>query len=378
MEIKLYFRMLVRGWWLILLAALVALFASLVASYIAVPQYKTTARFIITPGSLLTSGGDPETVIQGLETLDLPSVVATYTEVMNSHRILSEALRSLSVENFSTEEYVVKAVALPESSVLELNITGPDSKLITDVANAIGYQTIIFTRSINRIYELNFLDQAVTPEIPISPQPIRDAALSLLLGLVGGAFLAILNEQLRTPLDVYRHRMRVDTETGVYNRRHFTRLLDDEVEKKAGDSLSVGIIELRGLTDLIGAIPSNGIQKIFGNVTETLRRELRGNDVIGRWDKKSFIVMLPSTSGKSASSIFNRIHQTLSLPVNLYQYDISVNLDPFIGGAQSISGVTAQELLQKTEDALEQAKRDGVDPVYIWEAKSPFWVQNDL
>jgi len=297
---------------------------------------------------------------------------------MSSQRILSEALKSLGVDNFPPKEYTVQAVALPESSVLDLNVTGPDPKLISDVANAIGYQSIVFTRSINRVYELNFLDQAVVPDAPVSPQPLRDAGLSLLLGIAGGAMLAILSEQIRIPLDAYRRRMQIDVETGVYNNRYFVRLLEDEVDKKSNDALSVGIIELHGVADLLGAIPSSSLQKILGNVTETLRKELRGNDVVGRWDKKSFIVMLPGTSGKAASRIFNRIHQALSAPIHLYQYDVDINLDPFMVGAQSISGITSQELLQKTENALEQAKRDGVEPVYIWEMKSPFWVQNDM
>jgi len=375
MEVKLYFRMLQRGWWLVLLVALIALFASLTISYITIPQYKATARFIITPGSLLTSEGDPEMVIAGLETLDLPSVVATYTEVMNSQRILAEALKSLDVKNFSSKDYTISGVVLPESSVFELNITGPNPKLTSDLANAIGSQTILFTRSINRVYELNFLDQAVVPETPISPKPLRDAGLSLVLGLAGGAMLAILSEQIRAPLEVYRHRMQIDAETGVFNSRHFTRLLEEELEKKASAVLSIGIIELNGLTDLLGTLPANSLQKILRNVTETLRKELRGNDIVGRWNEKSFIVMLPATSGEAANRIFNRIHQSLSVPINLSQYDITLYLDPHVGGGQYSNGISAQELVKKTEDALEQAKHDGANPVYVWELRSPFWVQ---
>ncbi|MCA2002716.1 MAG: hypothetical protein LDL51_12690, partial [Chloroflexi bacterium] len=239
MEIKLYYRMLQRGWWLVALMGLVSLLASLTFSYLAVPQYKTTARFILTPGSLLTSEGSPEVVIAGLETLDLPSVVATYTEVMASQKILVEALSYLGVENFPARAYTIDANVLPESTVLELTVSGPDPRLVTDLANAIGYETILFTRSINRIYELNVLDQAVVPTAPYSPVPIRDAALSLLLGLVGGAVLAILSEQIRIPLEAYRQRLQLDAETGVYNNRHFSRLLENEIAKNPSSALSV-------------------------------------------------------------------------------------------------------------------------------------------
>ena len=144
MEIKLYFRMLQRGWWLIILVALVALSASLAYSYLAVPQYQATARFIISPGSLLTSDGDARAVIDGLDTLDRPSIVATFAEVMNSRRILAEAIGYLQLKNFDITKYTIQAVALPESSVMELTITGPNAKTVTDLANGIGYQSILF------------------------------------------------------------------------------------------------------------------------------------------------------------------------------------------------------------------------------------------
>jgi diguanylate cyclase (GGDEF)-like protein len=369
--------MLQKGWWLIVLVALVALSVSLTISYLAIPQYKATARFIITPGSLLTSEGDPQTVIAGLETLDLPSVVATYTEVMNSQKMLGKSLEYLGVKNFSSKLYIINAVVLPESSVLELSITGPDPRLATDLANAIGYQTILFTRSLNRVYELNFLDQAVVPESPVSPTPLKDAALSLLLGLVGGAVVAILSEQIRIPLEAYRQRLQLDTDTGVYNNRYFTRLLEEEISKNNSGVLSIGIIELNGMTDFKGTLPIMGIQRVLHSVTDTLRKELRGNDIVGRWNEKSFIVMLPATSGEMASRIFNRIYQSLLLPVDLPQYDLVLHLDPHVGGGEYSSGITARELLDKTLAALEQAKRDEANPVYVWELRNPFWIQKD-
>jgi diguanylate cyclase (GGDEF)-like protein len=377
MEIKLYFRMLQRGWWLILLVALVALLASLTLSYVAVPQYRATARFIITPGSLLTSEGDPDTVISGLETLDLPSVVATYTEVMSSQRILGDSLNYLGVRDFDPKDYNISAVMLPESTVLDLSVTGPDPEMVANLANGIGYQTILFTRSINRVYDLNFLDQAVIPDTPISPKPLQDAALSVLLGLVTGAVLAILSEQIRVPLEAYRQRLQLDAETGVYNNQYFVRMLDDELVDNPSETHSVGIIELKGLIDFMGTLPSSGMQRVLRNVTDTLHKELRGNDIVGRWTNGSFIVMLPSTSGASAKRIFNRIYQSLLVPVGLPQYDTEINLDPHVGGAEYSSGINSQELLEKAEAALEQARRDETNPVYVWELRNPFWVQND-
>lgn len=377
MELRLYFRMLQKGWWLIALSTLIAVAASLTFSYLSTPLYRATTRLIITPGSLLTSQGDAEVMISGLETLDLRSVVATYTEVMASQRILDESLKILGVQNFIRKDYVILAVALPESSVLELSVTGPDPNLATDLTNAIAYQTILFTRGLNRVYELNVLDTAVVPDVPISPKPLQSASLSLLLGLVGGAALAILSEQIRIPLEAYRHRLQLDADTGVYNSRYFTRLLENQIADNPSDPFSIGVFELSGMTDYLDSLPTPGIQRVLSTVTNTLRMELRGNDNIGRWNKNSFIVLLPMTKGDAASRIFKRIQHALLVPVDLQQYDVSLQLDPHVGGGEYSGGITVQELLDKTAGALEQAKRDPSNPVYVWELKSPFWVQKE-
>lgn len=151
-----------------------------------------------------------------------------------------------------------------------------------------GYQTILFTRSLNRVYELNFLDQAIVPSDPISPKPIQDAALSLVLGLAVGAALAILSEQIRIPLETYQRRLQLDSDTGVYNNRFFSRLLEDQISNNPSGVMSIGIIELSGVDDYFETLPSVGVQRLLGNVTDILRRELRGNDNIGRWQKNSF------------------------------------------------------------------------------------------
>lgn len=377
MELRLYFRMLQKMWWLIALTTLTAVMASLTVSYLSVPKYRATTRLILTPGSLLTSQGDASVLISGLETLDLRSVVATYTEVMSSQRVLDEALRILNIQNFVRKDYVILAVALPESSVLELSVTGPDPILSTDLTNAIGYQTILFTRGLNRVYELNVLDVATVPVTPVSPKPLQDASLSLLLGLVGGAALAILSEQIRIPLEAYRHRTQIDPDTGVYNSRYFTRLLNEQIANNSSDHMAIGLIELTGMADFQDSLPVPGTLRALNHVTNTLRRELRGNDNIGRWNKNTFVVLLPMTNGDAANRIFQRIQQALAIPVALPEYDVSLRLDPHVGGGEYSSGITGQELLDKTAGALEQSKRDATNPVYVWALKNPFWVQKE-
>lgn len=374
MEIKLYFRMLQKGWWIILLVALVALASSLAVSFLTTPQYSATARFIITPSSSLKTSTE---VINSLNMLDRASVVATYVEVMNSDKILDDSLTFLNVSYDSIKEYTVQAVALPSSSVLELTVTGSDPKLVAELSNAIGQQTIVFSNSINFILAINFLDTATQPVFPVSPQPLRDAGIALMLGIVAGASLAVVSEQIRIPLESFRQRTRLDNVTGVYNARFFRQVVEQEIAKDVNGELSVGIVELTGMKDLMESLPSSGFQYLLNKITGVLRKELRGNDIIGRWNDISFIVMLPATPSIAAKRTYDRIYQALSKEIILSTFDVAINLDPHIGGSVYSNAITAQDLFVKAESSLEKACLSSQNSVSLWELNTPFWVEED-
>jgi diguanylate cyclase (GGDEF)-like protein len=188
--------------------------------------------------------------------------------------------------------------------------------------------------------------------------------------------LAVLSEQIRIPLESYRQRLRVDSLTGVNNSRYFRTLLEKSLVERPDEILTIGIIELYGLQDALDTLPQPVVHNLLRMVTDLLRRELRGNDIIGRWTDTSFIVMLPSTVGSAARRIFERIFMGLSQPISMEQYDITLNLDPKVGGAVYSNGITYQELLDQAGNALEQSRRSSVGFISIWEMKNPFWVQD--
>lgn len=356
-----------RSWWLIPLTMLIALIVSLAISILIPPQYEAVARFIISPStSLSQNGSSPSYVLDSLNTLDKTSVMATYAELMNSNRIYNDALAMANLKPESLPEYTYATTVLPNSSVLELRVIGPDPKIATDIANAMGYQTINFTRGYNQVIKFDFLDVAVIPITPYRPQPLRDASLALLLGLVGGTGLALLRDQLLLSMDALRQRLSLDDVTGVFTKKHFLRVVEQELEQNPDQPLSIGVLELSGILDLIDTLPTIALQSILQKVTEALRNELRGNDVIGRWNDINFVIMLPNTSGVATTRIFERISQAISEPLTLGQLDMVIDVDAHIGGVEYGNRMTAQELFDKAFFALERARLD---------QKHPFWIQ---
>jgi diguanylate cyclase (GGDEF)-like protein len=362
METRLYFQMLRRGWWIIVLSTLTALAAALAASFLATPQYTAIARFTVSPSNALVSRSD---VLNGLDTLRNQYIMTTYAEIMNSDRIYNDTMAFLNLRPAEMKAYLYQASEVSTSSVLELKVTGPDPAMAAKIANAVGYETIGFSNGLNQVFTVAFLDTASPPVTPTSPNPLLNAGFGLALGLIVGIILAIVSEQLRIPLEGFRQRLRLDNLTGVYNSRYFSSLVEDELAKNPQPRLSLGIIELNGIRDIFETLPVTALQKIFQEVTETLRRELRGNDVIGRWDDVSFSVLLPNTPGAAALRIFERIDQALSRPVNLVQLDLTVNLDSCIGGAECREGMTAPELFESARNALEQARRKDENRVFV-------------
>ncbi|MBP6516969.1 MAG: diguanylate cyclase [Chitinophagales bacterium] len=374
MEMKLYSEMLRRNWWMILLTTLVALNASLIASYLTTPQFTSSTRFVVSPNLGILSGRD---MITSMEALDKRSIVQTYSEFLNSRRIFEETIVVLGINEIIAEEYSVSTVVLPDTNILELTVSGPNPETVALLANGIGKHAIDTISLLYTAYDINVLDPAMPATTPFTPQPTRNATLAMLLGLVGGAALAIISEQIRIPIETYRKRLRIDTVTGVYNIRYFKQLLSEKLLSTPLDHLSVGIIDLGGLQEIIKTIPPLAVQNLLRSITDILQRELRGNDVIGRWDETSYIVLLPTTTGEAAARTFERIYHALKEPLELGQYGISVLLEPAVGGAVYSNAINATELLDQAEKALKTARQDQEKPVYLWQMKSPFWLVNE-
>ena len=202
-QIKPYLRILKRNWWIVVLTMLSAFSLALALSYFSTPIYQTRAQFIVSPGPafLASIEGDLSDAVRGIESLDKRSIIATYEEIMNSRQIFEKASILLQMAPAQLEQYEATAVVLPDASALELTVTGPDPTTASQLANTMGQESISYIQALyNQLYSVTLLDAATIPTSPISPQPVRDAILSLALGLAFGVILAIIVDYANVPL----------------------------------------------------------------------------------------------------------------------------------------------------------------------------------
>ncbi|MBI3169153.1 MAG: diguanylate cyclase [Chloroflexi bacterium] len=352
MEIKMYLRMLQRGWWLVVLCTLTALAGSLTLSYMSEPVYVATARFVVSPDAALSHESD---IINSINTLDKRSIATTYSAVLNSDTIYTQSIVDLKLDPIELDGYVRSAVVLPESNVLELYVEGTDPQLTMLLSNSIGKQAISYIDGLNQGYNIRVLDPAQIPVDPIRPQPARDASLSVVFGLVLGISLAIIREQLISPLEAFLKRNTIDQNSGVFTRQAFDQKMDEVLTRSPLMGFhTLGLVHLEGLVEYIDVIPKPLEQQVLHQVTKILNNELRGNDMVGRWDGATFSILLPGTPAKAAVITLGRVQTMLSGPIVVGGAEI-IQLDPRIGLAERFENEPSSVLRRNAEQALKQA-----------------------
>jgi diguanylate cyclase (GGDEF)-like protein len=358
MEVRMYLKALQRSWWIVVLTALTAVAVALVVSLIIPPTFQTTANFMVSP-RIGTVGDDQGDLLRSLEVLDRRSIVITYAEIMNSYTVLSSTLNSLRLDEATTRsDYDFSAVVLPDANIIELSVEGPSPNMVANIANTMGDAAINNINQISEIYAIDFLDYARVPTVPIRPVPLRDSILALALGLVMGAVLAIIREQLSTPIEAFLQRAWVDSISNAFNRKYIEDQLDETIADPMTEHLALSLVRLDGLSVLLDVLPQPIIQQVLRNVTDTMKEQLRGNDLVGRWDRNTFSVLMYGTQGEQATATMRRVQSALAKPMSYTSDGETVVLEPKVGIGEHMKGDQAHRVRERANSALDEAMHD--------------------
>ena len=336
--------MIQKGWWIIALAVLTALNVTIIADLYATPIYEATTRMILLPNTESFAGKD---FVSSLSSLDNSSIVTTYADVFDSDFNIDAFISTTDMTDAEFEEYTQSTVVLPDSNVLEIYVTGPDPEVVAQWANGVARTGINYMKDLYQVYDINILDVAIVPEEPISPKPVRDVSLAGMLGLLVGAILAILRDQLRIPLEAYRQRRLIDAQSTAFNREHFETLLIEQAETSSEQSgiFSVVMIKLNGLMEYYDTLPQQVLNHLLVDVVGVLRAGLRGNDSVGRWDDYTFSLLLPDTPLKAAQTIKSRLMKALASGMTLASLGEKISLEPAIGTASFEENDTSDDVV---------------------------------
>ncbi len=355
MEIRYYLKVIQRGWWLIVASVLIAVNLSLMYSYyIAVPQYESFARFIISPNLQYVEQRD---LVNSIEALDKRSIISTYAEVINSPQIFNNTLTLLNRKPEEFADYTTSVSVLPDTNIIQFVVRGPDPATTAMLANSIGQYAIHFIKELYVAYDIQFLDKAVEPTEPYYPRPLQDASLAALIGLTIGAGLAIFRDTLHSTLDRLTESRMLDHESQALARPYFERKVREEMARNPVGVQTLALLHLDGVEAYYDSLPQSYINRIMRRVTDILKDELRGNDIVGRWSKLEFGILLPSTDANAALRRMVSIREALNQPIALEpDGGHFIHLDPRIGLADRQGGEPFNVFIRQAEEALEVSR----------------------
>lgn len=152
--------------------------------------------------------------------------------------------------------------------------------------------------------------------------------------------------------------------TGALNRPTLLERLDAELQRsgRTGQTFSVVVIGIDHLQETMEAHGQEVTKRILQIVTIEATHILRALDSFGRVDVTEFAIVMPTTLIDQAQVAIER------LKLQFAQYDWSeiaagVRVDFCTGLTQNVSGDSAESVLQRAWDALQQARLLGAQVV---------------
>ncbi|HZC03603.1 MAG TPA: Wzz/FepE/Etk N-terminal domain-containing protein [Gammaproteobacteria bacterium] len=197
-------KVILKRLWVILLVVCVVVGAAVGASLWQTPTYEASAQVWVDQKQ-----GDQQTnlagTVEGLQT-----IILTMIHAIDSRPVAKEAIERLGLEMSPAELLDNLAIEQVEStSFIVLTYQGNDPQEAAQIVNTVGEvssELISDSSAAGSQLTANVYEEAIAPDSPISPDPLRNGILAALFGVMLGIGLALLMEYLdhswRSPEEV--------------------------------------------------------------------------------------------------------------------------------------------------------------------------------
>ncbi len=201
-----------------------------------------------------------------------------------------------------------------------------------------------------------------------------------------------LNEELRQEITIrkeveasllkseeaFRLMSITDSLTGLYNRRHFNRLAEEEVHRvlRFGRRLAAMMLDIdffKRVNDTFGH-PAGDI--VLKQIAQATKEVIRTTDIPARYGGEEFVILLPETTGEAAAVIAERLRrliedtpiQTENGPITITaSFGISDYSTGVVGTESKSNEQMLAEFIAAADKALYASKKAGRNRVTIYQ-----------
>lgn len=149
----------------------------------------------------------------------------------------------------------------------------------------------------------------------------------------------------------------MDGLTSLYNKKHITRLLSDEINAVAvtKKTLTIGIMDIdffKKINDKYGHLVGDEVLK---KVSKIIKSQAKGNIKIGRFGGEEFLIIMPGMALEAAAKLCNEIREKIEACEFEYK---NLRVTTSIGLAE-FKEDDINELIKIADDFLYKAKENG-------------------
>lgn len=202
MDLRDYLRVLRTRWMLIAACALIAVAIAAALTWRATPQYASSARmFVSTQGST----DDAQANQGGQFSLQrVKSYADLLTGLEIARRVVDDLELDVSPQALASQ---ISATSKLDTVILTVTVVDPDPERAQMLANGVAQVFVAYVAELETppgkdeaTIKATVVDPGSAAASPISPQPVRNIGLGLILGLLLGSGFAVLRESLDTTI----------------------------------------------------------------------------------------------------------------------------------------------------------------------------------
>jgi capsular polysaccharide biosynthesis protein len=191
MSLSTFIRVLIRNWWLIVLATALTVGSTAVFVLLQKPVYQASTIVELKPSVVLE---DPNQILNTINALTRRNVINTIARKATSMSMHEEVAREMGVPVEAVLSARVQTITPPETNLIEVRAQSTDPAFAAAVANIVAQQML--GQDYEKVISMEVIDPAVPPTAPIAPQPVRLLTLGLIFGLILGVAFALMEHAL--------------------------------------------------------------------------------------------------------------------------------------------------------------------------------------
>ncbi len=191
MSLATFIRVLIRNWWLVVLATALTVGSTAVFVLLQKPVYQASTIVELKPSAVLE---DPNQILNTINALTRRNVINTIARKATSISMHEEVASELGVPVEAVLAAQVRTITPPETNLIEVRAQSHDPEFAAKVANTVARNMV--GQDYEKVIAVEVIDPAIPPITPVAPQPLRLLTLGLVFGLILGVAFALLEQVL--------------------------------------------------------------------------------------------------------------------------------------------------------------------------------------